>query len=403
MIKSGFRAKYILDAAQKFSRNEIATIEVFDNPHTHTYITTEIDSTCTEDGSITLSCDACGEILAAEIIPAKCHTYVDGTCSCGDVDQAYVEGLTIAGKNVAFTADYTMVFAVSKANYKAYDEVYLEVQKKLYDGEEEYESATLIETEMMSGMYAFRYKNFAAREIASEVQATVYAKDAEGNVYYGPTLIYSMREYAESRIEKTTNAYFKTMMVDFLNYGAVAQEYFEYNTDDLANKNIDAYQDLATPSRDKNDHRSGIVDTAHDILFTNFNLIFENRIAVVFATNLTDAQKTANEGNLYAKLSYTNSENEIVEVKISLTDENMFVKQEDRWCVQYNGPKMREMSKIITVALYDNDGNAVSNEVTYSIESYASAKMSSDNTELVNLCDAMIKFGDANSAYANNK
>ena len=227
MIKSGFRAKYILDAAQKFSRNEIATIEVFDNPHTHTYITTEIDSTCTEDGSITLSCDACGEILAAEIIPAKGHTYVDGTCSCGDVDQAYVEGLTIAGKNVAFAADYTMVFAVSKANYEAYDEVYLEVQKKLYDGEVEYESATLTETEMMSGMYAFRYKNFAAREIASEVQATVYAKDAEGNVYYGPTLIYSMREYAESRIEKTTNAYFKTMMVDFLNYGAVAQEYFE--------------------------------------------------------------------------------------------------------------------------------------------------------------------------------
>lgn len=261
--------------------------------------------------------------------PATGHNYVDGACDvCGEADPdapvgpTYVEGLVIAGKNVAFAADYTMVFAVSKANYEAYDEVYLEVQKKLYDGEVEFESATLTETEILNGMYAFRYKNFAAREIASEVKATVYAKDADGNVYYGPTLTYSMREYAQNQITKSKNEYFKTMMVDFLNYGAAAQNYFGYNTGDLANKNIDAYQDLATKDVTIEDVKGGQTDTSYAIDITNFNLIFKSKITMVFATNLDDAQKATYADNAYAKITYTTFEGEAMEVEIPLNDPN---------------------------------------------------------------------------------
>jgi len=48
--------------------------------------TTTIDATCTEDGSITVTCDSCGGILSTEVIPATGHqntteTTVDASCT----------------------------------------------------------------------------------------------------------------------------------------------------------------------------------------------------------------------------------------------------------------------------------------------------------------------------------
>ena len=297
-----------------------------------------------------------------------------------------------------------MVFAVSKANYEAYEQVYLEVQKKLYEGDVEFETATLTETEMLNGMYAFRYKNFAAREIASEVQATVYAKDADGNVFYGPTLTYSMREYAENQIGKTTNAYFKVMMVDFLNYGAAAQNHFAYNKDDLANKNIDAHQGLATKDVTIEDEKGGHTDTSYEIDVTNFNLIFKSKITMVFATGMTDAEQAAYAAaGAYAKVTYTNFEGEAMAVEIALDDATNVVKQSGKWCVMYDGMKAREMDTIVTVAIYDADGNQISNQVTYSVNSYVYSKLNNSSTTLVALVNAMARFGYANQQYNLNK
>ena len=51
--------------------------------HTNT-TTTTVDATCTEAGSVTVTCDDCGETVSTETIDALGHTYVDGTCSaCG--------------------------------------------------------------------------------------------------------------------------------------------------------------------------------------------------------------------------------------------------------------------------------------------------------------------------------
>ena len=52
--------------------------------HTNT-TTTTVDATCTEDGSVTVTCDDCGETVSTETIDALGHSYVDGTCSaCGN-------------------------------------------------------------------------------------------------------------------------------------------------------------------------------------------------------------------------------------------------------------------------------------------------------------------------------
>ena len=69
--------------------------------HTNT-TTTTIDATCTEAGSVTVTCDACGEILSTEEIEVTGHNYVGGTCSVcgatrGDTTETTTENLNVYG------------------------------------------------------------------------------------------------------------------------------------------------------------------------------------------------------------------------------------------------------------------------------------------------------------------
>lgn len=49
-----------------------------------------LDPTCTEDGSVNVSCSDCGELISSEITPALGHDFVDGYCSrCGEIDPDY--------------------------------------------------------------------------------------------------------------------------------------------------------------------------------------------------------------------------------------------------------------------------------------------------------------------------
>ncbi|MBE6757083.1 MAG: hypothetical protein E7552_00850, partial [Ruminococcaceae bacterium] len=82
----------------------IARIEIYnvEEECAHANVTTvTVDATCTTDGSVTVTCDACGEVVSTEVIPATGHqdlttTTVDADCttdgsitvtcdSCGEV------------------------------------------------------------------------------------------------------------------------------------------------------------------------------------------------------------------------------------------------------------------------------------------------------------------------------
>ena len=57
--------------------------------HDHT-TRTESPATCTQDGSVTVTCDDCGTVLSTEAIPATGHDYKDGKCTvCGAADPDY--------------------------------------------------------------------------------------------------------------------------------------------------------------------------------------------------------------------------------------------------------------------------------------------------------------------------
>ena len=58
------------------------------------------------------------------------------------------------------------------------------------------------------------------------------------------------------------------------------------------------------------------------------------------------------------------------------------------------------MSETVYLTVYKN-GVAVSNTLSYSIESYAYSKQTSTDENLTNLLEAMMKYGNSAYAYVN--
>jgi hypothetical protein len=69
-----------------------------------------------------------------------------------------------------------------------------------------------------------------------------YARNADGSCTYSPLYEYSPKKYAMNRIEKSSDQNMKALCVALLNYGAAAQTYFGYKTDDLMNADLTAGQ-----------------------------------------------------------------------------------------------------------------------------------------------------------------
>jgi|GEM_PF-5896577 len=320
------------------------------------------------------------------------------------VGPTYVETLTIPNKNVKFESDYTLGLYVSTSVFNSYKTVYIKAEKACFDGNTPIDPEVVTLTKAIdynASLKVFEYAGFAAKEMSSVVKATVWAVDEAGNEYYGPEIEYSLRDYAQNQIGKTTKPLFKTMMVDFLNYGAAAQTYFSYNTNDLANANIAEHQDVASPERTYVDSKAGTEETSYAIDFTNFNLEYVNKIniAVVTKTSISDEKLAEMKESWYAIASYTDFSGVAQEVRLDLSNEANFGKVSGYWAVMFNGLASKEMSTPVTVTLYDGEGVQQSNSATYSIETYAAGKVNGTNVKLANLAKSMMKFGDGAAAY----
>jgi hypothetical protein len=86
-----------------------------------------------------------------------------------------------------------------------------------------------------NGIFANTTRGIAAKEMGDQRYYCAYAKLTDGTYAYSPLRDYSPAEYALGRIENSTNEKLKRLCVAMLNYGAAAQQYFGYRTDDLMN------------------------------------------------------------------------------------------------------------------------------------------------------------------------
>ena len=99
-------------------------------------------------------------------------------------------------------------------------------------------------------LYASTTDGIAAKEMGDIRYYAAYAKNSDGSYVYSPIYEYSPKKYALSRLANSTDENMKALCVAMLNYGAAAQNYFNYRTDDLMNASLTAEQQALVVSYD---------------------------------------------------------------------------------------------------------------------------------------------------------
>ena len=116
--------------------------------------------------------------------------------------------------------------------------------------------------------YMVRTGGIPAKNMGDKLYVRIYAKLSDGTYVYSALGYYSARVYAEDRIANSSNAKLKSLCVALLNYGAAAQTYFGYRTDDLMNAGIADYQGLVSDYSESMVSALAAVDSTKTEAFT---------------------------------------------------------------------------------------------------------------------------------------
>ncbi len=253
-------------------------------PHTNT-TTTTIPATCTEPGSKTVSCTACGEVISTTVLPAG-HTEVEkeipatltqqgytllycGVCSEELGKENYSNPLTdVESWNLTLGSDVTVNFKIN-----VHDSIRNTAKIHIGVGgsTKTYAASELTAESTVS-------VNMAAAMMTEPI--TVYITNGTDK---SQEKTYTIKSYAQSILNSNEPETTKNLVKQMLHYGAAAQIYFGYRTNDLANAGIPAVTHTA-PETTNRFTSSGSVD---GIEFHGASLVFRDRIALRYYYNVS--------------------------------------------------------------------------------------------------------------------
>ena len=306
------------------------------------------------------------------------------------------ESFTV-GHNCSFGNDLSMMYAILKSKFDDCTDIRLVVTK-----ENGNEGRTIVPTERVidgETYYCFTYTGVAAKEMGDTLTAVLeFTRD--GVDYSGTVDTYSLKEYAMERLANSDNEKFKTLLVDLLNYGAAAQSYFEYRTDSLVNADLtDEQRALATQNYDPatvaNTENSNS-QTTYPAAITGKNIVFGNRITLLTATSFTqDSDLTG----VFLRIRYTDINGEAVEKRIEGKD---FVYRTDvnAYTAYFDGLKASEFRVALELTLMNESGEAISETVTYSLDTYVQNRLAKSESESFKaLLEVTMIYADSAKAY----
>ena len=355
------------------------------------------------DGTHTYAC--ANDCDVADVV--EDHVYVDGTCPCGAVEvtgPVEAADLVFYGKTVIFEADYSIMYYVKQDVVDAYDKVYLEVTKTLYDSEGNATGTDVRIVEMGAlnsnyASYGFKYAGITSVEIGSNIVATIYA-EKDGVTYVGASSgDYSIKQYCYNRLSKSSNAEELTFMVDFLNYGAAAQQHFNYNTGNLVTADLtDTQKAYASTLQTINSDAATETLTGSTVAVAGFTLVFEGKIAIKYVFDPSNYLKSGSIEDLTVVVKDSGG----TVLKTFTSEEFLNYNAAGTIkAIEFSELWSTEMREAVTFQVYAGE-NAVSDARTYSIQTYAYNKQDEAvNGTLAVLVKAMIQYGDSIYAWKN--
>jgi len=229
-----------------------------------------------------------------------------------------------------------------------------------------------------NGKFVFRYNNIAPNLMGETIYSVIVVTDKDGNEIKCYAQEYSVATYANRKI--ATSAYTE-LLASMINYGDAAVTYTgEYTAPSTLINGWDTYAESIAPAR----QYTSIYDISSDVAapavtWGSANLILNDAVNIRFKLSgeILDGYKVI---AVYNGVEYT--------FDIFTDGENSYFV----WDL-FNMAQVTNACAI-SFTVCDADGNAVSNTLTYSIESYV-ADMIGTDAKLDALLTALMQYGDA--------
>lgn len=244
--------------------------------------------TCTDNGYTVYTCLACGDSYtdADSVQSALGHSWSNWTNkSADDVPSATNVGTQTRVCTNCTKSEERAVFKIYGTSVKVGDslELYFYIHKDVLNSDDissgaynakltrayvddpktdtkndacEKETNISSNTWQVYGdYYRFCYSGIAAKEMMDEVKVVIYHNGEEASIEATETIAgyaeRTLRKYEKKKTEDSSNfteknEQLQTILVDMLNYGAACQTFFEYDTENLATKNISVYSGYAS-------------------------------------------------------------------------------------------------------------------------------------------------------------
>ena len=326
--------------------------------------------------------------LATAETPAQLHRRC---IDCGEelVEDIITDGeLKIRASSLSLGNNLIMNFKVSRDTLEGFDEPYVEV---LRNGK----TTRITSFKEQGDDCVFSFENIAPQTMNDELSATLYATK-EGALYGSNTLKTSVRSYVEFLLDNYSSdkyAKLRTLIVDLLDYGAVAQEYRNYKTDALVNAELTSEQKSWASGGDLS--LSDITDATYETVdspaakWSSVALILDNAVTVRYKFTADDIS------GMSIKVQYGNTEKEF--------DSSHFESLGGgTYGFKFSELSAHQMQVPLYATIY-KDGEAVSNTFAYNVESYAArVKQTQPNTALGKLTDALMRYGFSATKYKNS-
>ena len=278
----------------------------------------------------------------------------------------------LSGANVLLGSSLAMNFFVDK-NYLYGSDYYALVIHYTQDGEHVY-TIPYDQWSERTNYMVVTLDNLSAKQMTDQIEVRIYHADGSAASY---TWYDSIRDYT-MRIFDKQNDETKTLLVDMLNYGAAAQNYFEYNAYDLANNQLsDEQLSYATQS---------VTCTNQRVKGDNYygsTLTLKNRIQLTaYFQNITT--------DMYAVVSYTDHYGNIEEYTVSGSEFSQY--NSNTYGVIVDTLAVADGDQLVSVTVYDEQGQPIAYAAD-TVNGYLSRMMNDDA-----LFEAIAKF--TNSAYS---
>ena len=302
-----------------------------------------------------------------------------------------VQPLQLSAASLSLYNDITVNYKANADVYEAYEDVKLEV---VFRGE----TKNITECYEKGGKYIFVFDNVAPQLMNEDMEVTLYAT-RNGEKFESDPVNYSIAEYCYNILAKyPNNEKLRTLVVDLLNYGSAAQTYMAKGEENVILANATLTDEQKTWATNTMPSISSVTNTEYQVnenatvTWKAGTLLLNDAVTVVYEIEATDSSDLQMEVKADGATWY-------------IKDFEAVDDAENRYRVYVNELNATQMSSRIETKIMNSQGEAVSNTMSYSVESYVKDLEDMEekpSTELQNLVNQMIMYGYSAANYVKN-